>query len=335
VGGGSPQAGGNEEGVVVPISGLTPGAPRFLSAFLSDVACQDASHCFAVGESSADGTAAVVPITDGQPGSAQTVGQPNPATSLELLGVACAPATTSCLAVGQQFTHPSAMGPAAYDGVAVPISNGTAGAVHAVSSVPQLAGVACKSATSCLAAGSVPPPTSDFGRLVPIDVGGSAGAAKSETPRLSGVACWSAASCVAVGDDDVFLIGSATPSRSVVTAAVANALAVTGPAARISAVVHAAGYQARVSVPEAGKLTNTWYFLPPGAHLARMKPSVVARGAKTFTAAGSATLRLRLTSRGRALLKHAKHIKLTAVGSFTPKTGATVTKRRAITLTAH
>jgi hypothetical protein len=204
-----------------------------------------------------------------------------------------------------------------------------------VSSVPHLFGVACKSATSCLAAGSV---TSglQLGRLVPIDVSGTAGAAKIETPPLSGVACWSAASCVAVGDDDVFLIGSATPSRSVVTAAVANALTVTGRGARISAIVHAGGYQAGVSAPEAGKLTVTWYFLPRGAHLARtVKPVVVARGAKTFTAAGSATLRLRLTSQGRALLKHAKRIKLTAVGSFAPKKGTTVSKHRSITLKAH
>jgi hypothetical protein len=59
-----------------------------------------------------------------------------------------------------------------------------------------------------------------------------------------------------------FLIGIATPSRGVVTAAVAKALAVTGRAARISAIVRADGYRARVSAPEAGKLTAVGSFAP-------------------------------------------------------------------------
>jgi hypothetical protein len=92
--------------------------------------------------------------------------------------------------------------------VAVPISNGTAGAVQPVSGVERLFGVACKSATSRLAAGLVQmaPGVRDLGRLVPIDVGGTAGAPMRELPQLFGVACWSAASCVAVGGDDVFLM---------------------------------------------------------------------------------------------------------------------------------
>jgi hypothetical protein len=47
---------------------------------------------------------------------------------------------------------------------------------------------------------------------------------------------------------------------------------------------------------------------------------------------GSAALQLRLTSAGRALLQKSHNITLSAIGTFTPKKGKTVTKHKTITL---
>lgn len=41
------------------------------------------------------------------------------------------------------------------------------------------------------------------------------------------------------------------------------------------------------------------------------------------------------TPKGRSLLNKAKSIKLTALGSFTPKSGKPTTKRKLITLKPH
>jgi hypothetical protein len=49
--------------------------------------------------------------------------------------------------------------------------------------------------------------------------------------------------------------------------------------------------------------------------------------------AGTARLKIKLTRAGRTLLKHAKHLKLTAAGSFKPKQGKKVTKVQTLKLT--
>lgn len=64
-----------------------------------------------------------------------------------------------------------------------------------------------------------------------------------------------------------------------------------------------------------------WYEVPPGAKLAKKakpKPVLVGSGHLTFAAAGTETIKIKLTVAGKALLKHAKQLKLTALGTFTP-----------------
>jgi hypothetical protein len=72
---------------------------------------------------------------------------------------------------------------------------------------------------------------------------------------------------------------------------------------------------------EAGTAVIGWYYLPPGKK-AKPKPVLVASGKLTFSAAGTATVKLKLTAAGKVLLRHAKRLKLTAEGTFTP-TGKT------------
>jgi len=79
-----------------------------------------------------------------------------------------------------------------------------------------------------------------------------------------------------------------------------------------------------------------WYLVPRGAHVSASKPVLVASVARTLRAAGMATLRVRLTTKGKALLKNAKRarkrVELTAKGTFTPRGGLKVTKLRTISL---
>jgi hypothetical protein len=50
----------------------------------------------------------------------------------------------------------------------------------------------------------------------------------------------------------------------------------------------------------------------------KAKPVLVASGRRTFAAAGTATIEVKLTGAGRRALKHTKQLKLTALGAFTP-----------------
>jgi len=52
------------------------------------------------------------------------------------------------------------------------------------------------------------------------------------------------------------------------------------------------------------------------------KPVLVASGQQSFSAAGTATIKIKLTATGKRRLKHSKQLKLTAKGTFTP-TGET------------
>ena len=123
------------------------------------------------------------------------------------------------------------------------------------------------------------------------------------------------------------------PTPAQIASGLTQALSVSGPAASIAAILHSGGFPATITVSGPGAAQIVWYYVPAGAHLARAtKPIVVASGSKQLTRAGSVSVKLALTAQGRALLKNAKQMKLTAVGSFTPKHGRKTSKRAAITL---
>ena len=94
-----------------------------------------------------------------------------------------------------------------------------------------------------------------------------------------------------------------------------------GKAARIGALLKAGGYRARFAAPCAGRLEIRWY-RPPAR--AKRPPVLVARGAKTLAGAGAAKLKLKLTPKGRRLLRGASRLKLVGAGAFKPAGGLTV-----------
>jgi hypothetical protein len=76
-----------------------------------------------------------------------------------------------------------------------------------------------------------------------------------------------------------------------------------------------------------------WYEVPrsrPGHPAA--KKILVARVQKHVTKAGKVKVDIRLTARGRGLLRHARRQRLTVRASFTPHGQAAVTMSRVITL---
>jgi hypothetical protein len=59
---------------------------------------------------------------------------------------------------------------------------------------------------------------------------------------------------------------------------------------------------------------------------------LIATGTATFSKAGNAPVKIKLTVKGAKLLKHAKLLKLTAKGTFTPTGEAAVTALSNFTL---
>ena len=93
-----------------------------------------------------------------------------------------------------------------------------------------------------------------------------------------------------------------------------------GQAAKIAALLKSHEYVLSFKALSAGRVVIDWYYLPTGAHLASAKPRpvLIADGRATFSRAGTLKLKIKLTAKGKQLLKHAKRLKLTAKGTFTP-----------------
>jgi hypothetical protein len=106
-----------------------------------------------------------------------------------------------------------------------------------------------------------------------------------------------------------------------IAALIAAQLAPSGRAATIAALLRSGVFDELFKAPEAGTAVIDWYYLPPGAKLARAaarSPVLVASGKLKFGAAKKATIKIRLTAAGVRLLRHAKRIRLTARCAFTP-----------------
>ena len=117
----------------------------------------------------------------------------------------------------------------------------------------------------------------------------------------------------------------ASPSPSAVTAALAAVLSAKGALPTISTMLKAGGYSLSFNAPGAGVLKVQWTTRAHGGHQA--KPVVIASGSQTFGAAGRGTVKLRLTTTGRELLKKNQALRVTDQATFTPSSGAAQTKQ--------
>jgi hypothetical protein len=106
-----------------------------------------------------------------------------------------------------------------------------------------------------------------------------------------------------------------------------------GKSAKLVALLKAGGFSFSFNAPTGGTLLILWYEIPKGAHLsAKAQPILVASGKATFAASGAQRVVIKLTSRGKQLLKHAKSIRLTSKGSFTPTGEPAVVALKTFTL---
>lgn len=126
--------------------------------------------------------------------------------------------------------------------------------------------------------------------------------------------------------------GSASTIARVRTALL-RALAPRGNGARIRTLLRHAYYTMQAASLAPGTLRVSWSFQPKRV-AGRPRPNAVtvAAGSATVTAGGSVTLRIRLTSAGKRMLKRATRVTLTASGSLAASSVGTVTGSRAITL---
>ncbi len=95
-----------------------------------------------------------------------------------------------------------------------------------------------------------------------------------------------------------------------------------GKAAKLGAITKAGGYIAVFAAPTPGTVTIAWYEVPKGAHVSSAKPVLVATTTAKVGAIANVKVHVRLTAKGRRLLRHARSQKLTARATFTP-TGET------------
>jgi hypothetical protein len=131
--------------------------------------------------------------------------------------------------------------------------------------------------------------------------------------------------------------GAGTPASSGATAVVAvsgtqvkaaldRVLAPSGKAARIAAILKAGGYAYTFTAPGAGSLVVDWYAT------VKRKKVLVAVTSRVIHSAGKASEKLKLTSKGRELLKTTRRLKILSTATFTPTGTTSTTAIRAFTL---
>jgi hypothetical protein len=125
----------------------------------------------------------------------------------------------------------------------------------------------------------------------------------------------------------------ATISSAALVASLLQQLTPSGKNATIPSLLKTGSFLMPFTALEPGSVTISWYELPAGATLAKKskakrKPVLVASGRAKFSAAGTETVKLKLTTAGKKLLKHSSRLKLTAKATFTPtgKTGISTTR---------
>jgi hypothetical protein len=128
--------------------------------------------------------------------------------------------------------------------------------------------------------------------------------------------------------------GTSTLSAAQIIALLGPQLTPSGRAAKIANLLKSGAFTLSLKAPGAGVLVIGWYEIPPGAKLARAKakPVLIASGQASFASAAAGKIKIKLTTAGKKLLKHAHSLKITAKATFTPTGGAAVSTRRSFTL---
>ncbi|HEX5224981.1 MAG TPA: hypothetical protein VFW29_07610, partial [Solirubrobacteraceae bacterium] len=127
----------------------------------------------------------------------------------------------------------------------------------------------------------------------------------------------------------------AGPTPGEILARLLAALTPRGRGAKIGAILRAHAFTETLTALEPGTATVSWFALSRSARLgAKSKPKrvLVAIGGLVFATPGTGKLELVLTTAGQALLRHSRHVSLSARSTFAPLQGQNVTARAAFSL---
>ena len=124
-------------------------------------------------------------------------------------------------------------------------------------------------------------------------------------------------------------------TRAVARAALATAISPANADRRIEELLRHAGYHFTFHAPSPGRLVIEWHHQPmrrtpsPGG---RTAPILVADAHASWRQAGRARVAVRVTARGRSLLRGAARERLTVTATFTPAGESPMTATRVVTL---
>ncbi len=158
--------------------------------------------------------------------------------------------------------------------------------------------------------------------------------------EITGVAC-AAAFCVVVDAAGQATVGVATVgpptvgptlTSSQIQALLRRQLVPMGRAARIRALVRHDSYTLHLNAATAGRLRISWYACRRCSPAAARRKVKVASGARTYSGATTLRIRLRLTRRGKQLLRASRRLQITAVAGFTPSGEPAITATRSFRL---
>jgi carboxypeptidase family protein len=109
-------------------------------------------------------------------------------------------------------------------------------------------------------------------------------------------------------------------------------LAPAGKGAKIGSLLQHGLYRATIDMHTGGALAVSWYLLRRGAHLSSSRPVLIASGHTTLASSGVGRLTIRLSAKGRALLRHARRLTVSAKGTLAPPGRASVSATKSFTL---
>jgi len=116
-------------------------------------------------------------------------------------------------------------------------------------------------------------------------------------------------------------------------AALPEFLSPSGRMARIGALLKHGGEVFSFTAALPGSLAVSWFQVPKGAHLSASHHAVlIAAGRAVFVQSGTRDIAVKLTTRGRQLLKPARQVALTSAVSFTPTGKSSIRKLKAFVL---
>lgn len=107
------------------------------------------------------------------------------------------------------------------------------------------------------------------------------------------------------------------PTPGVILGSINRQLTAALGGAHIKAIMKTGSFWFSFIAPWEGQLEVLWYQIVKGAHGAKSKQLLLAQSTTSFTGSRKGTIRLKLTAKGRQVLKNKKRLSLKAKAIFT------------------